>query len=173
MPIKSTETPHGLFTMEQLRLMFVGLFVFSSFSVSRPFASVQLLVQLTAIHLDIIPKAGFLLRETSIKSAAVICGIIKARILTSTGAKNAVAETLGKNTAFELDAEAEAFYVRLASIMQTGISADQLAGDTLGCVIPRAPFPRHITVSLAYPVCLQNRGKHHAAKRSSHRLLSR
>ncbi|KAL8276909.1 hypothetical protein RQP46_010737 [Phenoliferia psychrophenolica] len=115
LPVKRPETPRGLLSIAELRMMFLGLFVFSSF--------------------NIIPKNGWLLRETSLKSNAVLAGLIKTRINTASGWKDAALDFMSSGTAYEDSDESERFYKALQA---TGADADQLAGDCLGVAIPIA-----------------------------------
>ncbi|KAM0748029.1 linoleate diol synthase [Meredithblackwellia eburnea MCA 4105] len=115
LPIKKPETPRGLFSIPELRLILLGLFVFSSF--------------------NIIPQAGWFLRETSLQSAAALTGFIKARINTASGIKDTVLDFMTKGTAYEDSDDSERFY---KTLQQTGVDPEQLAGDCVGVMIPVA-----------------------------------
>lgn len=93
-PIKSAEFPGGLITNAELRMLLLGLFVFSSF--------------------NIVPKAGWTLRETSIKSSQALSKIIEGRLQTASGWKDSITDWLSKGTAYEDSDESEAFYRELA-----------------------------------------------------------
>ncbi|KAL8290495.1 hypothetical protein RQP46_002753 [Phenoliferia psychrophenolica] len=140
LPIKRKETPHGLISIPDLRMMLLGLFNFSTF--------------------DLLPKNGWLLRETSIASSAALTKLIKARVTTASGWANIALDFLSKNTAYEESAEAERFYKALQG---TGVDADQLAGDCIGIM---APIAGNITqqVALLVELFLRDEYKEDRAK---------
>ncbi|KAL8283791.1 hypothetical protein RQP46_005223 [Phenoliferia psychrophenolica] len=116
-PIKSSSRPLGLLTLSQLRQMLLGLFIFSS--------------------MNVVPKVGWKLRETSLESADILTKIIKARLATATGIKHALTDKVTSGTALRDSRDAEEFYSQLTKSTK-GISHDQVAGDVLGIMIPIA-----------------------------------
>ncbi|KAI5476094.1 linoleate diol synthase [Pseudohyphozyma bogoriensis] len=115
-PLKTEEHPRGLLSVQELRMMFVGLFVFSSFNV--------------------IPAAGWLLRETSVKTSKALLEIIKKRLTTASGIKDAVLETVFKGTSWDDSDESSEFYQTL--MKDKSLSVDELAAGCLGLAIPIA-----------------------------------
>ncbi|KAL8280949.1 hypothetical protein RQP46_006628 [Phenoliferia psychrophenolica] len=116
-PLKSARRPHGVFTLSQLRQMLLGLFIFSS--------------------MNVVPKVGWKLRETSLESADILTKIIKARVMTATGFKHIAADLITRKTSLGDTRDGEIFYGELAKVTK-GISHDQVAGDVLGIMIPIA-----------------------------------
>lgn len=115
-PLKTKETPHGLITPQELHLMLVGLFVFTSF--------------------DLIPKAGWILRETSLKSAAILHGLLEARLkMDRTGPLDRFTHFISSKTSLSESQEATAFYKEL---LKSKKSPSDLANDCLGTLIPIA-----------------------------------
>ncbi|KAK4699535.1 hypothetical protein P7C70_g6725, partial [Phenoliferia sp. Uapishka_3] len=115
LPIKTARTPQGLFTIDQLRQMLLGLFIFSS--------------------MNVVPKAGWVLRETSLKSATLLTGLIKFRIATSKKLRHLMLDWAAKGSALQDTKDSEEFY---QALLATGKSHDQMAGDALGVMIPIA-----------------------------------
>lgn len=114
-PLKTKETPHGLLSPYQLHKSLVALFIFSSF--------------------DIIPHAGWMLREAAEKIGPSIRKLFETRLKTTAGVKESVADWLAKGTGYELSEEAEYMYHK---IHEHKMSTESSVATLMGTMLPIA-----------------------------------
>ncbi len=112
-PLKTTETPHGLITVPELFMAYLVLFMYQSF--------------------NILPINEWTLRDGARKAAPVLREIFTAHLKTQSGTTEEIVDWLTKGSAFQVPAEAERLYKALfASKLPIG----DLVGDCIGMGAP-------------------------------------
>lgn len=114
-PLKTERTPHGLLSVSELFGIYLILFMYQSF--------------------NILPINELKLKETSMKFAPVLRGILEAHLRTQQGVKEHVVDWLAKGSAFEVGPDADRIYHALNN---SKLPIGDLVGDCIGMGAPVA-----------------------------------
>ena len=114
-PLKTQEHPHGLFSVPELFLTYLVLFMYQSF--------------------NILPVNEWDLREGSQKAAEPLRKILETHLKTQQGFKEGIVDRLAKGSAFEVGPEADRIY---HTLNRTGLPIGDLVGDCIGMSAPVA-----------------------------------
>lgn len=112
-PLKTTEHPHGLLTIDEAFIAFQVLFMYQSFNV--------------------LPENEWIFREIGTKAGNTLRAIFEAHLRTQMGIKGKVVDWFSKGTAYETGPLAKKLYRKL---VESGLPIGELAGDCIGISNP-------------------------------------
>jgi len=115
LPLRTEETPHGLFSTAELLMLLLALFIFTSFGV--------------------LEHANWKLREVANEHASTLRSLLEARLKVQGGLSEKFTDWLAKGTAFEVSADADRLYNGLLASKRP---IPELVAAMIGTMIPIA-----------------------------------
>ncbi|KAL9931992.1 hypothetical protein V8E36_009053 [Tilletia maclaganii] len=115
LPLRTEETPHGLFSTAELLMLLLALFIYASF--------------------PLVEEANWKLREAANEYAPTLRGLLEARLKVQGGLAEKLTDWLTKGTAFELSPDAERLYNGLLASKRP---IPELVAAMIGTMIPIA-----------------------------------